>query len=180
LCEPKRRKRIEHYSTTRREETIPWIDEPVDNNPFFKEGLRESAMSRDNVEVVRRAIEANRSDDMEAAIEALVALSDPQIEYTSVMAAVESNTYRGHDGIRRYVRDLADSWQEWRMQAEEVFGVDPDTVIAVFRTHSVGRDSGVAVESRRAAVFALSEGKIVRGRTYPSREEALEAAGLAE
>jgi ketosteroid isomerase-like protein len=127
--------------------------------------------------VVRRAIEANRSDDVEAAIDALVALCDPQIEYTSVMTAVESNTYRGHDGIRRYVRDLANSWEEWSIQAEEVFAVEPDEVIAVFRTRTVGRDSGVAVESRRAAVFALSEGKIVRGRTYPSREEALDAVG---
>ncbi len=50
-------------------------------------------MSQQNVEVVHRAIEANRSDDLEAAVEALVALSDPSIEYTSVMAALESRTY---------------------------------------------------------------------------------------
>jgi ketosteroid isomerase-like protein len=137
-------------------------------------------MSQQNVEVVHRAIEANRSDDLEAAVEALVALSDPSIEYTSVMAALESRTYRGHDGIRRYVRDLADAWEEWRPEAEEVFDVGPDTVIAVFGTHTIGKGSGVPVEARRAAVFLLSEGKITRGRTYPNREEALEAAGLAE
>jgi ketosteroid isomerase-like protein len=137
-------------------------------------------MSQENVAIVLQAIEANRSDDLEAAAEALVALSDPSIEYTSVMAAVESNTYRGHDGIRRYVRDLAESWEEWRIEAEEVFEVDPDTIVAVFRTHAVGRDSGVAVESRRAAVFALSQGKLIRARTYPNRDDALEALALRE
>jgi hypothetical protein len=29
-------------------------------------------------------------------------------------------------------------------------------------------------------VFVLSNGKLLRGRTYPSREEALEAVGLRE
>jgi ketosteroid isomerase-like protein len=137
-------------------------------------------MPQENVEIVLQAIEANRSDDLEATVKALVALSDPSIEYTSVMAAVESNTYRGHDGIRRYVSDLADYWEEWRLEAEEVFEVDPNTVIAVFRAHAIGRDSGVAVEPRRAAVFALSQGKLIRARTYPNRDEALEAVGLRE
>jgi ketosteroid isomerase-like protein len=138
-------------------------------------------VSQENVEVVRRAIEANRSDDVEAVVEALVAISDPSIEYTSVMAAVESTTYRGHDGIRRYVSDLADSWGERRMEAEEVFEVDGDTVVAVFRTHTVGRrQRGRGRVAPRAAVFALSQGKLTRARTYPNRDEALEAVGLQE
>ena len=62
-------------------------------------------MSQRNVEVVHRAIEANRSDDLEAAVEALVALSDPSIEYTSVMAALESRTYV----LRRSRRALAEA-----------------------------------------------------------------------
>jgi ketosteroid isomerase-like protein len=137
-------------------------------------------MSRENVEIVRQVIHANRSDDLEPAIETAVALSDPSIEFTSVTAAVAPETYRGHDGIRRYFHDLAESWQEWRNEAEEVFDVGPDTVFATMRSRVVGKDSGAVVETRRGTVWVLSGGKISRGRVYATREEALEAVGLSE
>jgi ketosteroid isomerase-like protein len=137
-------------------------------------------MSRENVEIVRQAIEANRSDDLEARIEAVLALWDPSCEYTRVTAAVDPQTYHGHNGIRRYISDMTDSWAEWRSEAEDVFEVVPDTVFATFRFRAIGKDSGVPVEARLGVVCVLSDGKLLRGHTYPSREQALEAAGLSE
>jgi ketosteroid isomerase-like protein len=138
-----------------------------------------------NVEVVRQAVEANRSVDLTAGdggggAARLIALSDPSCEYTRVTAAVDPQTYRGYDGIRRYFSDMAESWQEWRLEEEEILEVGPDTVVATVRFHSIGRDSGVPVEVRLASVFVLSRGKLLRGRTFPSREEALDAAGFSE
>jgi ketosteroid isomerase-like protein len=135
-------------------------------------------MPQVNVEVVRRILEANRSDGVEAAIETAIALSDPSVEFTPVMAAVEPQTYRGHDSVPRYFRDMAESWQAWHNEVEEVIQVGPGTVLATFRSHLVGRDSGVTVEARRTGVFELSDGKMLRGRIYPDREAALEALGL--
>jgi ketosteroid isomerase-like protein len=136
-------------------------------------------MAQENVEVVRQAIEANGSDNPRLG-EAAAAFWDSGCVYTSVMAALEPATYHGHDGIRRYLSDLAKRWAEWRTEPEEVFDVDPDTVFASFRFRAVGKDSGVPVEARLASVFVLSQGKLLRGRTYRSREEALEAVGLAQ
>jgi ketosteroid isomerase-like protein len=138
-----------------------------------------------NVEIVREAIVASRSSDLDArneedGVARRLALWDPECEYTSVMATLEPATYRGHDGIRRYLSDLAKRWSEWRAEPEEVFDVGPDTVLATFRFRAVGKDSGVPVEARLGSVFVLSRGRLVRGRTYPSRKEALEAAGLHE
>ena len=64
------------------------------------------------------------------------------------------------------------------MDVEETIEVGPDTVLAVFRSRLVGRESGVTVEARRASVVAFSKGKVVRVTTFVSREEALEAVGL--
>jgi ketosteroid isomerase-like protein len=75
---------------------------------------------------------------------------------------------------------MADSWQEWRSAAEEFLEVGSDTVVATVRFHGIGKDSGVPVETRVGSVFVLSRGKLLRGRTFPSREEALEAARLPE
>ncbi len=137
-------------------------------------------MSQENVEIVRRLLEAHRSEDIDAGVETFVALSDPTVEFTSIMAAVAPVTYRGHDGIRRYLRELATSWSEWRMEPEEVFELGNGSVFAAFRSHLVGEQSGAAVEAERAGVFVLFDGKIVSGRIYPTREQALEAAGLPE
>ena len=136
------------------------------------------------MDVVRQAIEANHSDDLDATGEEdraarRVALWHPSCEYTSTIAALEPHTYRGHDGMRRYLSDLADRWAEWRSDAEDVFDVGPDTVFASIRFRAVGKDSGAPVDARLGALFVLSEGKLLRGHTYPSREEALEAAGLS-
>ena len=133
------------------------------------------------METVRQVIEANRSDDLEARIEAVLEqLWDSSCEYTSVIAALEPHTYRGHDGVRRYLSDLADRWAEWRSEAVEIFEAGPDTVFATVRFHAIGKDSGAPVDARLGAVWVLSEGKVLQAHTYPSREEALEAVGLRE
>ena len=137
-------------------------------------------MSRENVEIVRQIIEASHSDDLESRIEATVALWDASCEYTSVTAALEPNTYRGHDGLRRYLVDLAERWAEWRSEVEDVFEVGPHTVVATIRSRLIGKESGVPVETRLGVVFVLSQGKILRGQAYPSRQEAFEAVGLRE
>ena len=137
-------------------------------------------MSRENVAIVRRAIAAHRSDDLEAAKEAILALSDPSCEYIRVTAALEPQTYRGHDGIRRYFSDMVDDWGEWRAEAEEVIDAGPDTVLATMRFRATGKHSGAPIEARLGVVFVLSDGKLLRGHTYQSRDEALEAVGLSE
>ena len=139
-------------------------------------------MSPSNVEIVRQVIESNRSgaDDLEARIEAALALWDPSCEYTRVTAAVDPETYRGHEGMRRYLRDMNDAWAEWRLEMEDAFEVGQDTVVATFHFRASGKTSGVPIEARLGVVFLLSQGKILRGHTYPTPEEALEAVGLRE
>jgi ketosteroid isomerase-like protein len=134
-------------------------------------------MSRENAEVVRQFIEASRSGD-EASLEAFVALSDATIEHTRLPAAFGPETYRGHDGVRRWFTDMAESWQEWRNEIEELVEVGADTVAAAIRFCGVAKESGVPVEARLGMVCVVSEGKVLRSRSYPNGEAALEAVGI--
>jgi ketosteroid isomerase-like protein len=133
-------------------------------------------MSRENAELVRKFIEASRSGD-QASGEAFVALTDASIEHTRLPAAFGPETYRGRDGIRRWFIDMAESWQEWRNEIEELVEVSADTVVAAIRFRGVAKESGVPVEARLGLVCVLSEGKVVRSRSYPSGEAAFEAEG---
>ena len=135
----------------------------------------------ENVEVVRQAMEANRSsDDPEARLREAVPLWDPACQFTSVMSGVEPRTYRGHDGLRRYAEEMLESWQEWRVDVVEAVDVDADTVLATISTRLVGMQSGAVVEAARTLVCVLSEGRLLRVHAYSSRGEALQAAGLRE
>jgi hypothetical protein len=66
-------------------------------------------MSRENVEAFLRGSVAANSRD----IEALLALLDPEVEWHPAMAEVlggEATVYRGHEGVRAWLRDQQDSF----------------------------------------------------------------------
>ena len=75
-------------------------------------------MSEANVELHRQANEAFNSRD----IEAYVAYCDPTIELHSAVTVPGGGFYRGHDGVRRWHRDLEDVFgEEIRVEAEAYF-----------------------------------------------------------
>lgn len=75
-------------------------------------------MSEQNVEVHRSVIEAYNARDTDA----FIALCDPRIEVHSVFAAPGGGVYNGHDGVRRWHRDLEETWgDEFRVEPEAFF-----------------------------------------------------------
>lgn len=137
-------------------------------------------MSEENVEIIRRLMELNRSGPPDQTIEVALSLIDPAVEFRSRITAVEGAEYRAHEGVREYFADLADAFREWRNEPEEIVEVSPDAVLADTRFLGVGRESGMEVELRSAIVCVLADGKCFRVLAYPTRAEALEAAGLSE
>ena len=131
------------------------------------------------MEIVRRAIEANRSGPPAETVEKAAELAHPDLEFVSRLTAVEGGSYRGIDGARAYYADLTDAWREWRNELREVAEVGPNTVLTESVFRGIGR-SGVDAELRSFVVWTLSEGRIIRMHSYPSREEALESAALSE
>ncbi len=131
------------------------------------------------MEFVRRGIEALRSGPPGATVEIVEELVDPDIELMSRITSVEGSAYRGLDGLRRYFEDMADAFQEWRNDVNDLTDVGQDTVLADITFHGTGK-SGVAVELQSFVTCVLSDGKVARVLAYPSRREALEAAGLSE
>src|SRR5215218_6387055 len=74
-------------------------------------------MSQENVEIVRRLLDAwNRQD-----AEGILALTDPEAEYVNAPAAVEPGTRRGHDEIAVVLR------KQWEALAGGVQEIDGDS-----------------------------------------------------
>ena len=133
-------------------------------------------MSEENVEVIRRNYDAFERRQFDLAVEGW----DPDGEWVPAMAgAVEGKVYRGVDGLREYFDELFDSFSEVRIESREFRDLG-DRVLGLYRLRVRGHDSGVAMDQSGGAIYTFRNGKIVHGRSYLSRGEALEAAGLSE
>jgi ketosteroid isomerase-like protein len=138
-------------------------------------GLKEGPLSQ-NVEVLRRWIEAFNTRD----IEALVALTDQGIELHSVFAAVGGATYDGHDGMRRWHRDLQEAWgEEIHLEPEAYFDLG-DGTLSFYVYHGRGRHSGVEVAMPAASVTRWRDGLMTYVKVYLHRADALSDLGVSQ
>jgi len=132
-------------------------------------------MSRENVEIVRRAIEAYEREGLDGSLR----YYDPEIEWTSTDAYIEAATYRGHDGVCRYLGTMEAEFDDLRIEPVELIDAG-EQVISRVRISGRGRSSGAPVELMLFSVVSLRDGMIYRLRNYPDMGAALEAAGLEE
>jgi ketosteroid isomerase-like protein len=133
-------------------------------------------MSQENVDIVRRGLEAFNSEDLERILDFIH--PDFETEVPPQFSA-EPDTYRGHDGIRRYFQSFQDAMREIRFEAEQLWDAG-DAVVVAARLTAKGRQTDISVEQRFAQVWRVRDGKAEQVTTYTSVPEALEAAGLLE
>jgi ketosteroid isomerase-like protein len=133
-------------------------------------------VSEENIELVRRVFDAFTRRDLEAVLE----IADPAVEFFAPTASIAGHEtpYRGHDGMRQYFEDVARIWEELEVIPHEYREID-DQVIALGRVYGRGLD-GLLVDSPTGWIWTLSNGRIVKGQVYTSRQEALDAVGMSK
>lgn len=132
-------------------------------------------MSEQHVELHRRFVAAFNA----GASERFIALSDPQIEFHSVFAAVGGEVYHGREGIRTWLSDFEDAWgEDIRLEPEAYFDFGEHT-LAFQVMHGRGRHSGADVALPTATVVRWREGLAVYLKTYVHREDALGELGVS-
>ena len=132
-------------------------------------------MSEENLEVVRRALEALEQGDVDAMLE----FCSPGIDYRVRHDLPDARTYHGHNGIRALAAEWQRLFDDFHLEAEELIDAD-DSVVAMMRISGRGTSSGVETGNPYAAVHSVRDGKVWRIIDYPTKDEALEAAGLRE
>ena len=130
-------------------------------------------MSRENVELVRRSIDAFNRHDPDAAVEAM----HPEIQWETLDALPDTGTYRGREGVRRFWEIWHEAFAGFHLHLESCAPVDGEQVIATLRVSGEGAGSGVGVESPAFfQVLEIRDEQIVRARMFSSENEAREAA----
>ena len=131
-------------------------------------------MSQENVEVVRRGIEAWNQHDAD------LWLSDaaPEVEWMPAgPAAVERTVYRGHEEVTAGFASIWETWEEFRFEESEVRDLG-DSVLWLGRARMKGGGSQVELDQEFAILTVLRDGKVTAVNTFLAWGEALEAAGL--
>jgi ketosteroid isomerase-like protein len=132
-------------------------------------------MSEENVEVVRDLFAATNERDFPRALshyaEDVVLVAD---------AFLESGTFNGRHAVGQWFANWFRAFEpDYHFDIEEAQDLG-DAVFLFATCYGHGRASGAEVHGQTGFLFRLRGGKIVRVELYPSRAEALEAAGLSE
>jgi ketosteroid isomerase-like protein len=136
-------------------------------------------MSRENVEIVRRAYTALSSGDWDVITE----LGSPDLVVDFSQRLVDPIVLRGRDDAMAFFvdqsRETWDGWPAWEPQELIDAG---DQVVAFIRFSAKGRASGAEVEVYVANLWTFGgDGKLIEMKYFgDDRAAALEAAGLSE
>jgi ketosteroid isomerase-like protein len=131
-------------------------------------------MSAAEVEFVRAAYDALRRDGFEA----ILPYFDPDFEAVAPPElAVEPQTYRGREGVRRWFESFYEAVDEVRVEPEEFIDRGTRVVVPV-KLVVRGRDSGIEVAQHLVQVWTIRDGNVIAMEAFADKESALRA--LAE
>ena len=132
-------------------------------------------MSQQDLEVVRSMLATLNESGVEAALDQI----HPDFEgVTPPELSPEPDTYRGHEGIRRYFAGFEGVMDEVRWEADELMEAPNDRVVAGIRLLTRSVATGLELELPVWQVCTVRDGKVLRIEGFAEREDALRAAGL--
>jgi uncharacterized protein len=129
-----------------------------------------------DIEILRRAYKAFNRRDLEAMLEFFDADSH---WVPSSSAWGEGTIYRGHDGVRQLLDDLASDWERFEVEPEEYRDLG-DLIFVTGRVRAVPKGGGREIDSPTAWVWEMREGKALRLQAYTDPQAARDALGLGE
>jgi ketosteroid isomerase-like protein len=133
-------------------------------------------MSQENVEIVRRLYGFWLDRDFST----IADFVNPDVVLDLSRNVFNPGVHRGLDGFRRFLEEIDETWEDFRITPEEFVDAGNDVFVA-YRISGKGRGSGVEANMRVFGVWTLHGGKVSRfAGGYRDRTEALEAAGLEE
>jgi ketosteroid isomerase-like protein len=93
---------------------------------------------------------------------AILAELHPEIEFESRFARAGGTTYRGHEGVRGWLADLADAWEYIVVDLGASYESGPDRTVARITLRGKGRASGIQLNERATHELRWREGKLAQ------------------
>ena len=142
-------------------------------------------MSQENVENARRSYatlnEAYREGDPNVFLPILEELwvPDAVFEPAGVLPDSRPRPHQGWDAILHFIGNQMEAFSEGWLEADE-FIDRGDYQVVPYRFGGRARHTGLPVEFSFVHLITLRDGKVIHMKTFETKAEALEAAGLSE
>jgi ketosteroid isomerase-like protein len=128
-------------------------------------------VSLENVERTKLFYERLNEGGMAAAL----ALLDPNVEWWTRADNPDTAVVKGHDGVSALWADITGVLEELRMEPTEIMDAGEYVVVSV---HQVARTRGVLIDQHEVHLLRWRGGRVIEGREYHEKDEALKAIGL--
>jgi ketosteroid isomerase-like protein len=132
-------------------------------------------MSQENVdteEALRVAFHALNQGDLDGFLD----LIDPEVEFTSMIAEAEGETFHGHEGVKRWWELVRNAFTDVRW---DYLVVQADADRGVTKVLIEGTLGGVQVGQTMWQATVARDGKAIWWGFFRTEAEALEAVGLS-
>lgn len=103
---------------------------------------------------------------------------DPELEIHTPFSRLAGEPYRGLDGYRRWLADIAEQFDAWVFRFDELRPVGPERTFIVGAVTVRGRGSGVELVQPAAGWADFRDGRVLALHIHLDEAEALAAAGL--
>lgn len=134
-------------------------------------------MSQENIEIVRRAVEAFNEAGFDAFSDLDLVADD--IEFHEPPEQPAPRVARGREEVRKLATEFDAAWTEHKSAPQEIRAVGSDKVLLISVEHFKGRD-GIELEAPFAGIFTLRDSKIMCWQAFWDATKALKALGLSE
>ena len=117
-------------------------------------------MSQENVEIVRRVIDAFNRGDSEAAMQHFA----PDVNWHDQRELPGAQVHHGHAGVLGHLRSVAEDMADYHVEVKAAREVG-DNVMVRALVSARGRTSALAVERETFTVFTLDRGRLRESRS---------------
>jgi ketosteroid isomerase-like protein len=136
-------------------------------------------MSRENVEIVRRGIDAWARGDLDAWVRGEDFVAAPDVEFHTTGLFADERVYRGAEGLARLRAQFDEDIEGLSAAPSEIRAVGNKVFVAL-TVRGRGKQSKAGFEQPLWYVVTVRDGLIVRIDSYAAPTPALKAAGLSE
>lgn len=147
--------------------------DPADALAAAGVGEGDQPVRRSNADIIEAAYAALDRRDLDG----FLAVAHPEVEFRSLLAEAEGQTFRGHDGVREWWGTVAHSLGGVRYERERAEGFRDRGIV---RIRLVGNVDGVEVPQTMWQAWRVRDGLLAWWNGFRTEAEALDAVGLGE
>ena len=96
-----------------------------------------------------------------------------------VYSAMTGDTFRGREGVKRWMAEIDEQFEDWRLSIDEIRDVADDRLLELGSVHFRGRSSGVEFDQAMGWLVDFKDGLACGLHNIVGHDAAIEAAGLA-